>query len=64
MILDKDFEIFAMNYSLAQRKDIDDIDIKLIETQWLEYQKYKKLIIERNKKYIKYKSLIKQNVFN
>lgn len=68
MILDnKEFEIFAMNYSLAQRKDIDDIDTSQIEKQWYIYQKFKSNNIERNIKYKIYEeSLIKQkiNVFN
>jgi len=67
MILDKEFEIFSMNYSLAQRKDIDDIDDTQIEKQWDIYQKFKTNNIERNIKYKIYKeSLIKQkiNIFN
>ena len=67
MILDKEFEIFSMNYSLAQRKDIDDKDDTQIEKQWDIYQKFKTNNIERNIKYKIYKeSLIKQkiNIFN
>ena len=64
MILNKEFEIFTQNYLLAQRKNIDDIDITQIEKQWHIYQKYKDVITERNKKYEKSLIKTKSNVFN
>ena len=64
MILDKEeFEIFSLNFSLAQRKNIDDIDIKEIENQWAIYQSFKENNNERNKLY-KESQLKQNNVFD
>jgi len=50
----KEFIIFSMNYSLAQRKNINEIKTSKIIKQWEIYQKFKKINLDRNLKYKKF----------
>ena len=40
-IISEDFRFYTMNYALAQRKEVSDLDINVVYEQWEHYQKMK-----------------------